>query len=367
VDRDGIKERYRETIQHWQRQAAPVHTDNRRYNSRIPKQDTPEQRRAKEEITKLNKERDSVAKIAKATQEQLRVEMSRWFADVPMVGPQSDALHLSLLQDCFIPRSRMSLHDAQYTSAMLHFMHSSGVPGFRTLKLLDVLFSANKLSAIIGMYSEEESKNFGRFLNDILRELQKWHDNKNDAYAKFAYGSDRKLPGFGRKFDANRNPETHLDYNDFCQVSFKWHKALFTALKACIESGKFSEIRNAISVLNAVSSSFPKVDTMRDELQAPLERIAENDERDDLKISAQSTFRIFKQGKAHWRTEWQYRNVSRPNNIRQVPRADTTKTAPPPEVTNGASKAGSQTPQPKEGPTSKLNVNAPVFKSRNEP
>lgn len=366
VDRDGIKERYRETIQYWQRQAAPVHTENRRYNSRIPKQDTPEQRRAKEEITKLNKERDSVAKIATATQDQLRVEMIKWFANVPIMGKESDALHLALLQDCFIPRGRMSLQDAQYTSSMLHFMHSSGVPGFRTLKLLDLLFSANKLSAIIGMYSEEESKNFGRFLNDILRELQKWHDNKDDAYAKFACGGDKKLPGFGRKFDAHRNPETHLDYNDFCQVTFKWHKALFTALKACIESGKYSEVRNAISVLNAVATSFPKVDTMRDELQAPLERIAENDERDDLKISAQSTFRIFKQGKAHWRTEWQYRNVSRPSNIRQVQRANTTKTAPPPEGANGVGKAGSQTPQPRDVPSSKLNANAPVFESRNE-
>ncbi|KAF1933556.1 uncharacterized protein M421DRAFT_415897 [Didymella exigua CBS 183.55] len=348
VDQTGIRERYREMIDKFQRQAAPVHTGGR-YNSRIPKQDTQEQRRAKEEITKLNKERDVVAKTAKATQDQLRVEMSRWFADVPMVGSQSDALHLNLLQDCFIPRSRMSLHDAQYTSSMLLFMHGSGVPGFRMVKILDYLFSANKLSAIIGMYSEEESKNFGRFLNDILRELQKWHDNKSDAYAKFACGTDKKLPGFGKKFDAKRNAEIHLDYTEFCFVTFKWHKALFTALKVCIESGRYSEIRNAISVLNSVSSSFPKVDTMRDELQAPLERIAENDERDDLKISAQSTFRIFKQPKTHWRTEWQFRNQPAPA-----------------DAANGTSKAGSQTPQPKDAPASKLNANAPAFKSRSE-
>lgn len=316
VDQTGIKERYREIIQNFQRQAAPVHNE-RRYNSRIPKQDTPEQRRAKEEIAKFNKERDSVAQIASATQDQLRVEMSRWFADVPMMGPQSDALHMTLLQDCFIPRSRLSLHDAQYTSTMLQFMHSTGVPGFRTIKLLDLLFAPNRLGALIGMFSEEESKNFARFLNNILRELQKWHDNKNDAYNRFAYGEDKKLPGFGKKFDTDRNPETHLVYNEFCLVLFKWHKALCTALKACIESGRYSEIRNAISVLNSVSSVFPKVDTMRDELQAPLERIAENDERDDLKLAAQSTFRIFKQGKAHWRTEWQYRNVSDHGRIRQ--------------------------------------------------
>jgi THO complex subunit 2 len=365
VDQDGIKEQYRELIQKFQRQAAPVPTGGR-YNSRIPKQDTPEQRRAKEEIAKLNKERDSVAALAKSTQDQLRIEMSTWFADVPMVGPKSDAIHMALLQDCFIPRSRMSLHDAQYTSAMLHFMHSSGVPGFRTIKLLDLLFSANKLSCIIGMYSEEESKNFGRFLNDILRELQKWHDNKNDAYAKSAYGVDRKLPGFGRKFDADRNPETHLDYNDFCQVSFKWHKALFTALKACIESGKFTEIRNAISVLNAISLNFPKVDTMRDELQAPLEHIAENDERNDLKILAQSTFKIFKKNKAYWRTEWQYRNVSGVSNTKTPTLTDTTKIPAPQEATNGPSKNGSQTPQPKDVPPTKLNANAPVFKSRSE-
>lgn len=365
VDQTGIKERYRETIEKFQRQAAPIHTGGR-YNSRIPKQDTPEQRLAKAEIAKLSPERDSVARAAKATQDQLRVEMSRWFADVPMIGPRSDALHLTLLQDCFIPRSRMSLHDAQYTSAMLLFMHSSGVPGFRMVKILDFLFSANKLSAIIGMYSEEEAKNFGRFLNDILRELQKWHDNKNDAYAKFACGKDKKLPGFGKKFDANRDAEVHLDYTEFCLVTFKWHKALFTALKACIESGKYSEIRNAISVLNSVSTSFPKVDTMRDELQAPLERIAENDERDDLKISAQSTFRIFKQPRTHWRTEWQFRNVSVNDRIRQLTHTDQSKQPAPPDATNGTNKTGSQTPLAKDASATKLNANAPVFKSRSE-
>ncbi|KAG9199321.1 THO complex subunit 2 [Epicoccum nigrum] len=346
VDQIGIKERYREIIQNFQRQAAPVHNE-RRYNSRIPKQDTPEQRRAKEEIAKLNKERDAVAQVAQATQDQLRIEMSRWFADVPMMGPQSDALHMTLLQDCFIPRSRMSLHDAQYTSSMLYFMHSTGVPGFRTIKLLDLLFAPNRLGALIGMFSEEESKNFGRFLNNVLRELQKWHDNRNDAYSKSAYGEDKKLPGFGKKFDADRNPETHLVYNEFCLVLFKWHKALCTALKVCIESGRYSEIRNAISVLNSVASYFPKVDTMRDELQAPLERIAEHDERDDLKIAAQSTFRIFKQSKAHWRTEWQYRN-----------------TPAPPEATNGSSKPDAQPQQSKDASGSKLNASAPVFKAR---
>ncbi|KAF2999211.1 THO complex subunit 2 [Curvularia kusanoi] len=348
VDQTGIKDRYRETIQYWQRQAAPVH-DGRRYNSRIPKQDTPEQRRAKEEIAKLNKERDTVAQVAQATQDQLRIEMSNWFANVPMLGPQADAFHLTLLQDCFIPRSRMSLQDAQYTSTMLHFMHRTGVPGFRTIKLLDMLFTQNKLSALIGMFSEEESKNFGRFLNDVLRELQKWHDNKNDAYEKFAYGADQKLPGFGKKFNADRSPEMHLPYNEFCFLLFKWHKALCSALKVCIESGKFSEIRSAISILNAVSSSFPKVDTMRDELQAPLEHIAENDERDDLKISAQSTFRIFKQGKTYWRNEWQYRNLPEPK-----------------DSTNGTGKADTQTPSSKDASTSKLNAGAPVFKSRIE-
>ena len=157
-----------------------------------------------------------------------------------------------------------------------------------------------------------------------------------------------------------------MDYTEFCLVTFKWHKALFTALKVCIESGNYSEIRNAISVLNSVSTSFPKVDTMRDELQAPLERIAETDERDDLKISAQSTFRIFKQPRTHWRTEWQFRNVSVNDRIRQLTHTDQTKQPAPPDATNGTSKTGSQTPQPKDAPATKLNANAPVFKSKSE-
>jgi THO complex subunit 2 len=320
VDNDGIKQRYRETISHFERQLVPVVNERRGYNNpNIPRKETTEMRRAREEISKLKKEQQAFEKTNSLTQDQLRVEMLRWFDNVPMLDSKSDALHNALLQDCFIPRSRMSLQDAQFASSMLRFMHSSGVPGFRTIKLLDNLFLANKLTCIISMYSEEESKSFGRFLNDVLRELQKWHDNKDDAYAKYAHGLEKNLPGFGRRFDADRNPTELLSYDDFCKLLYKWHKALFVALKTCIESGKFTEIRNSISILSAISSNFPKVDTMSEELRLPLENIAKNDERDDLKILAQSTFKVFKKSKNFWSTEWDFRNVSRQTNLTCAP------------------------------------------------
>jgi THO complex subunit 2 len=268
-------------------------------------------RRAKIEIAKLKVEQQEVILASNLTQTHLRFEMTRWFEGVPMLDPRSDALHSALLQDCFIPRSRMSLQDAQFAAAMLKFMHSSGAPGFRTIKLLDLLFNANKLACIVSMYSDDEALTFGRFINSILRELFRWHENKEDAYAQSAHGADKNLPGFGRKFDADRNPTEHLQYDDFCKVLYKWHKALFTALKACLDTGDFQQVRNSLVILTACSGSFPKVDTMASELKQAIEPLAKHDERGDIKTTAGSSLALFRDPEKNFQSDHKFRNVSK--------------------------------------------------------
>jgi THO complex subunit 2 len=314
VESNGFKSQYDSGIDYWQRKLIPAVPERRGYNSTVNRKDTDEMREARLEIAKLKVEQQEAVMASKLTQSHLRAEMTRWFEGVPMIGAQSDALHSALLQDCFLPRSRMSLQDAQFSAAMLKFMHDSGVPGFRTIKLLDLLFTTNKLACLISMYSDDEALTFGRFINSILRELLKWHENKNDAYAKSAYGADKKLPGFGRKFDADRNPTEHLIYDDFCNLLYKWHKALFTALKGCLETGDFQQIRNSLVILSACSGSFPKVKPMAMELRQIIMNMIKSDPRHDIKTTAGSSMALFKgldnKEDTTFQSEHKFRNVS---------------------------------------------------------
>lgn len=309
VDDGGMERQYRDTITYFERQIPSPAPERRGYRPNVAKKESEETRRAKLEISRLKEEQATIKKANNTTQEHLRVEMRRWFDGVPMVGSQSDALHNAVLQDCFLPRGRMTLQDAQYAAAMLTFMHKSGVRGFRTIKLLDLLFTANKLTCIISMYTEDESRAFGRFLGEVLRELQLWHENKDDGYVKFAHGPEKKLPGFGKRFDADRNATDFLKYEEFCMLLYKWHKALFIALKTCIDSGNWMQIRNSVNILKALNPTFPKVDSMANDLQQTITQLAEADARPDLQTSLLSILGDFKKSLKFWQKEHIFRNV----------------------------------------------------------
>lgn len=372
VDDTGFKAQYEGGITYWQGKLPPP-VPAGRYNSNATRRETDEVREARIEIAKLKVEQQELAMASNLTQTHLRAEMEQWFQGVAMIGVQSDALHSALLQDCFMPRSRMSLQDAQYAAAMLKFMHSSGTPGFRTIKLLDLLFNTNKLACFISMYSDEESLTFGRFINSILRELYGWHENKNDAYAKSAYGPNKKLPGFGRKFDAHRNPTEHLSYDDFCALLFKWHKALYTALKGCFETGDFQQIRNSLVILLACQGSFPKVKSMALDLRQIVESISKNDERQDVQLSAGSSLVVFRDFGTSFQSEQKFRNVSplyiatkACAHIQQLPELVDASPTPTPAPVNGNRAAASERSNTPSTQDTKLKPTAPAFKPRPE-
>jgi THO complex subunit 2 len=367
VDVDGIDQQYKETIAQFERQI-PAPAPERRGYRPVPKVETEEVRRARHDLPRLKEERQNEAKKNAATQDSLRVELLHWFDGIPMNGPQCVALHNALLQDCFIPRSRMSLEDAQYAASMLMFMHNSGVPGFRMSKFLDDLFNTNKLRSIISMYTEGESLAFGRFLGDVLRELQVWHKNDNDAFAKHAHGLEKNLPGFGWKFNADRTAETLFTYEQFCMVLFKWHRALTTALKTCLESGSYMQMRNAINVLHALGTNFPKVNTLGTELLQLIEHLTETEERDDLKKSLESIRAPVSKNVKSSLEEHIFRHVSPPPRLRAEQRTNAPQLPAPTPVTtstmNGGDKAGPEkgkTPPPQDA---KLNATAPAFQPK---
>ncbi|KAF2744267.1 hypothetical protein M011DRAFT_449780 [Sporormia fimetaria CBS 119925] len=322
--------------------------DRRDGNREAGQRRTAEVKGFQDQSAALREENKSGLSTVLKLRKYLQQEMHQWFAGIPMMDAKSEELHITILQDCFLPRITLSPEDALFCGAMLRYMHEIGVPGFRTMKILDRLFRQKLLSNIIFMCTEREATNLGRFLNDILKELNVWHADQS-VYTKSAHGPKKTLPGFGRAFNPDRTPSAFVDFEDFRRVLFKWHKEILKALEVCLQSDEYMHIRNAINVLKAISPSFPRVDTMGDRMYQLVQTISENDSRDDLKLAAMSVSGDIKKGEKHRKSA---------DAFRIDHKAAKAASAPAPARADGRP---SGTPQPQEA-AARLNATAPEFK-----
>ncbi|KAL5379958.1 hypothetical protein PMIN04_011064 [Paraphaeosphaeria minitans] len=260
--------------------------DGRRTNTTVDKI-----REARAEADQFMIEFEEFDKQSQLIQSSLQEEMHFWFSEVPSMDP---TLHMTLLQDCFLARARMSLQDAQFSASMMFFMHKSNVPKFRLIKLLDDLFNTGRLSAMFFSMSEDESKNVGRFMNDILQELGRWHSSER-IYKQFE--CVKVFNDEGRP----KNPESFLKYSEFRLLLGKWHNKIHDALHGCLRHGEpgdknlkqtaqYTELRNSINILKAVAPSFPRMRENATSLQEDLIHYADEkmEERADIRVAATS-------------------------------------------------------------------------------
>lgn len=270
-------------------------------------------RQAREEADKFIDEYEDFGKQSQLVQDSLRGEMHFWFPDVASMDP---SLHMTLLQDCFLARARMSLQDAQFSASMLFFMHKTKVPKFRLIKLLDDLFNTGRLSAMFFSMSEDESKNVGRFMNDILQELGRWHSSEN-VYKEFE--CVKVFNDEGRP----KNPDSFLKYSEFRLLLGKWHNKIHDALHACMRLGdpgdkslkttaQYTELRNSINILKAVAPSFPRMRENATSLKEDLTHYGDEkkEERKDIQVAAISLQYEFKRNENRLRSHTMFVTVS---------------------------------------------------------
>lgn len=340
---------YKAASKHFAEKARQVPYDRRDLSAQAVKRRTEEQDSWNAQGAAVRDENSKLLHAALKMREYLQSEMASWFDGVPMVDTKSDELHITILQDCFLPRILLTPQDAQFSAAMLKFMHEIGVPGFRTMKFLDQLFRQQRLTDIIFSSSQREALNFGRFLNDVLKDLNVWHSSQA-SYTKLAYGKNKTLPGFGRTFNPDRTPATFLDYEDFRRVLFKWHTQLYRALETCFKSDEYMNIRNAINVMKAIAPNFPKIDTMGKSLYAVVQEVGQKDSREDLKLAALSVLGDIKRGDKQRMSHSAFSHSRNPNP------------QPPPAATRSNSDQA-KTPQAQDA-AKKLNASAPEFNPR---
>ena len=231
-----------------------------------------------------------------AVRKRLQKEKDQWFAGF---WQKWDALNIALIEHCFFPRILLSALDAKYTFRMLKYLHASGAANFRTMGVYDQLFRDQRLTSLIFLCSAKESEYFGRFLNEVLRDLGRWHADRA-IFEKEAYGIRKDLPGFSKKLGNDKTILSFYDHESFRRVLFKWHRNLSNALKTCLTSQEYMHIRNAINILNNVHQNFPAVTFMGQHQLTSITEISQTETREDLKVAAASLLGALKKREKDW-------------------------------------------------------------------
>ncbi|KAI1611840.1 transcription factor/nuclear export subunit protein 2-domain-containing protein [Exophiala viscosa] len=241
---------------------------------------------AKKEITELvdrllveNKQHLKAFAESKA---RLQREKDQWFLGKARMDKQ---LNTALMEHCFLPRLLSSPLDAYFCFKFVKFLHGAGTPNFRTLGFYDLFFKTPRLVSLIFMCTSQEADNLGRFLNEVLKDLSRWHSSKT-TYEREAWGSKKNLPGFAMKVEAGKVVSL-LDFESFRRVLYKWHANLCTALQKCIGSPEYMHVRNAISILRSISAVYPVVNAHGAGLQKAIDKLHDSD-KEDLKVSSQA-------------------------------------------------------------------------------
>jgi THO complex subunit 2 len=248
-------------------------------------------------------------------------------ADWFLSSAKGDDISDTFLEKCLLPRLLLSPVDAEYSFKMTRFLHDNGVPHFRTLSLYNRFFKSNRLRTLIFTCTVREAENLGRFIRLALVDLARWHADPA-LYRKEAHGTTSQLIGFAKSVDEDGNPKGQFDYDGekgFKNLLWKWHQNLNTAIRDCLEGTEWMHIRNAFTILRAVTDVFPAVDFQGNAFKKQLETIIarETGVREDLTLTANTILGFLKKKSPGWVMVQAFHSMVYPIYVHQLPQANT--------------------------------------------
>ena len=314
---------------------------------------------------RLRDESGTCVQVYQQMRMRLQKEKEHWF--VGLWG-KWDALNVALIEHCFFPRIVLSPVDAMYTFKMLKYLHSSGTTNFRTMGVYDQFFREKRLTSMMFLCTAKEAECLGRFFNEILRDLSRWHAEKS-TFEKEAFGPNKNLPGFSKKMTNDKGIVSFYEYEEFRRVLLKWHRNLNGALKTCISSGEYMHIRNAINVLNNVHQHFPAVNWMGQSQLTSIGELSKSETREDLKVAATSLIGALKRREKDWVLPQAFNLVGTSPLEPAQTDSDVAKTEGSSATNNGvrSTSAKPSTPRPESEAPRALNPKAPDFQPSPRP
>ena len=314
---------------------------------------------------RLRDESGTCVQVYQQMRMRLQKEKEHWFAGL---WGKWDALNVALIEHCFFPRIVLSPVDAMYTFKILKYLHSSGTTNFRTMGVYDQFFKEKRLISMMFLCTAKEAECLGRFFNEILRDLSRWHAEKS-TFEKEAFGPNKNLPGFSKKMTNDKGIVSFYEYEEFRRVLLKWHRNLNGALKTCIGSGEYMHIRNAINILNNVHQYFPAVNWMGHSQLTSIGELSKSETREDLKVAATSLIGALKRREKDWVLPQAFNLVSIDSLESTHTGSDVTKTEGGSATTNGvrSTSAKPSTPRSESDTARTLNPKAPDFQPSPRP
>ncbi|KAJ1668224.1 THO2 plays a role in transcriptional elongation [Coemansia sp. RSA 1646] len=207
-----------------------------------------------------------------------------WFC---MAHDQRKRVTHALLQHCILPRAVLSASDANFCAKFIWMMHYPlATNKFSLMIACDNIFS-DTLSTLLAAFTENEARNYAKFLNTTLAYLSPLHASES-CYNERAVNAWRGLTGFQQiglyergylppmsrtirqqtpadpgtdMGDSKRIKagSTMLSYDDFRSVMRKWHVALTKAFISTLDSKRNDTVRNGILALREMQPSFPVI------------------------------------------------------------------------------------------------------------
>ncbi|KAI8641908.1 transcription factor/nuclear export subunit protein 2-domain-containing protein [Parasitella parasitica] len=259
----------------------------------------------------LRQHKAHVTKIMSVLEESKK----RWFPNLN----QRTAQIASILQYCFLPRSRQSEIDATFCYQFTMLMHRLNVPQFSSLTLFDKLFS--DITPCFIAFSEYETTIYARYIFKAFSKMQAWHSDEK-LYMKEAHDG---VVGFQKNWSAVPTPvekEDLLSFNDFQRVLHKWHIKCTASITQALKTGEQHVMKNAFLVLRQFVPCYPAVEDHGNIIVGIVTKLVEEESRSNVKVLARSYLALIKKYKEKWVSKNKFLNLKEsapPVEIRIAP------------------------------------------------
>ncbi|KAJ1733868.1 THO2 plays a role in transcriptional elongation, partial [Coemansia biformis] len=235
-------------------------------------------------VESLEKEMAEQREHVQRIRRWLIAQKDYWFC---MAHEQRKLVAQALLQHCILPRAVLSASDAGFCAKFLWMMHFPlATNKFSLMIVYDNVFGES-LSTLLAVLTENEARNYAKFLNTSLAYLAPLHLSETN-YKDRAVNPWRGLTGFQQQWHYERGylpPKSRtirqkmpskpsadsgdarrikpgsamLSYDDFRTVMRKWQVNLTKAFICILESERNDTVRNGILALREMQKSFPVI------------------------------------------------------------------------------------------------------------
>ncbi|EGD78544.1 hypothetical protein PTSG_09236 [Salpingoeca rosetta] len=251
-----------------------------RQNRPAPGDTSRTEKRKRREITsneatiKALKEEESRQKAVVKCAHEMLTSLSKSFVQ-PSHSLKSVVVS-EFLRLCIYPRCFFSAADAVYCAKFAVLLHSMRTENWSTLLYFNFVFKHT--ACIIMSATENEASRYGRFLNETMRVLARFHADPSVYQKECA-----PTPGFIASFNKNE-PQT-VKFADYRKMCYNWQTRLLKDFLSMLNSKDPSLIRRAVLVMIKVVDHFPRMKNLAKVLLEAIEQILKDETtRQDVKL-----------------------------------------------------------------------------------